>query len=273
MPENNQSQPNQALERVTTSNVSLSNIDNAPLDQQLMMFTEIAKDSNTGVNTPAMAMMLFHKAKELGIGWANAIPHMHLIKGKLGIDIHIIKAILSRPSAFITVEKIEDYKPLYKYIAKDFVTTYTSDTLPEMAVVVPAFDIVVPNNKFPVIVLPTMRQDDKGNKITSIEPYDNRTTYRFTRKKYGMGGEIITEVRTSSFSWQDAITAGLPLDRAGNFNTDSVWFKHRKLMVDHRAYTFGARDIASDLLLGAYEKTELFDMEHVAYDTTEVVDA
>lgn len=268
MPENEPAAQVQLIKQESNTEVSISSsIDTLPISAQLELFTEIAKDSNTGVTTPAMAMMLYHKAKELGIGWANAISHMHLVQGKLGIDIHIIKAILRRPSAMITVEKLEDFRPLYKFVAKDFTTTYTTDTLPANAVIVNDFKDKIQEGQIPVIYLPTVTVDANGTEVSSIEPYDYRTTYKFTRKKLHPDGKLVTEVVESSFSWQEALVAQLPLDRSGNFNTNSAWYKYRKLMMDHRAFTFGARDIAADLLLGAYETTELYDMHNMDYDS------
>ena len=42
-------------------------------------------------------------------------------------------------------------------------------------------------------------------------------------------------------------------------------------MIATRAYTFGAREIASDLLMGAYETTELFDMNNIKYDAKDYI--
>lgn len=258
--------PKEDATPVTTSVTTVS--DNVPnhFEAQLQYFTEIAKDSNTGINTPAMAIMLYNKAKELGIGWANAVSHMHLIKGKLGIDIHIVKAIMSRPGSGIRVVKLEDYRPLYKYTDKSLTTTWTDDTLPEDAQVVNKFSDPITAGKFPVIILPTIIKDSKGAVIgDKIEPYDYRTKYKFIRKKRDIDGSYFTEERISSFSWLEAVQAQLPFDKAGNLNPDSNWAKYRKLMIDTRAYTYGARDIASDLLLGAYETTELYDMNKEEY--------
>jgi len=239
-----------------------NSVDMLPINEQLAFFTKIAEDSNTGVTSPAMALLLYNKAKELRIGWANAMSHMQVIKGKAGIDIHILKAIISRPGTGIRVELLEDYVPLYYYTDKTFSITWTTDTLPKNATVVPNFENVA-GIELPVIIAPTPTGYDKSGNVTgvAIVPYDYRTTYRFTRKKKDIDGSFYTETVTSSFSWQQALTARLPFDKNGNLNPDSNWQKYPYLMIDHRAYTFGARKIASDLIMGCYELQELLDME------------
>lgn len=273
-------QPEQSSElairkQVEASLQTSSDLSSLSIKDQIDLFTEIAKDSRTGIETPAMAVMLFQKAKELQIGWANAIPHMHLVQGKLGIDIHIIKAIISKPGSGITVVKTEDFKPIYQYTNSDYSTVWTDDTLPPNARVVDSFEVTpIPTGCFRVIIIPTPTAFDAAGNVTDtrIEPFDYRTTYKFTRKKRDIDGKFIIEERTSSFSWQEALVAGLPMDKSGQFNVNSAWYKYRKMMLDHRAYTFGARDIASDLLLGCYETTELYDMTKSEYPTMDISD-
>ena len=228
----------------------------------------------TGVKSKGEFLMIAQKANELGIGFANAISHMHVVNGKAGIDIHIVKAILSKPSNGITWEKIDDYKPLYNY--SDGVNTFTYDTLPENYIILPKLS-GNPNvekyrneGKIPVAILPTITVDPKTKQqVRSIVPIDYSTTYKFTRLRKQPNGEWIKVHTISNFKWSDAIKAKLPLDKTGNINSDSAWGKYPKLMIDIRAFTYGARDIASDLLLGNYETSEILDMNDIDYDITE----
>ena len=250
----------------SVSTLQTLGVDNGSYSQQMQMFAEIVKDSNTGITTVAMAMMLHQKAKELQIPWANAVPHMHLIKGKLGVDIHIIKAIMSRPSSGIYVEKLEDYKPLYEYTDSTYNKVWHEDDLPPTAHKVFSFKEPVPDGMFAVTILPFLEKDKAGTVIGQrIKPIDFRTKYKFTRRKINSEGVWVTDVRIGSFSRSEAYQAQLPLDRNGNVSADSNWVKYEKLMIDHRAYTFTARDIASDLLMGCYETQELYDMEKMDY--------
>jgi len=125
------------------------------------------------------------------------------------------------------------------------------------------------------LALSKQRDDDKFNVAYMIDAQgvrkilDIRTTYIFTRKKFDIDGTYITKSITSSFSWNDALKAMLPYDKAGNINPESGWSKYTKTMLDHRAFTFGAREIASDLLMGVMETTELYDTYDINYDITD----
>jgi len=236
-------------------------------DDQLKFFTEITKSANTGVKTAGEAMMVFQKAKELGIGWANAVPHMPVINGKPGIDIHIIKAILSKPKSGVRWDHTENFVPVYRYIGEDGVA-YEESELPPNHIVVSKFDVAVPGDKFKVAIVPTNVSTDPKKPIYKSVPVDRRSTYTFYRKKKDIDDSWIEVRVTSSFTYSEALTAGLPYDRSGKINPDSAWGKYAKLMLNTRAFTFGAREIADDLLMGNYEITELLDFSGVSYEIT-----
>lgn len=240
----------------------------ATYDQKLALFAEIAKGNNTGIKTVGDAVMVWQKAKELGIGWGNAVPHMHVVNGKAGIDIHIIKALLSKPKSGISWVCTEDYKVIYRYT--DGVNVFIGeDSLPSFAEIVDNLKTPVSDNKKAFIIMPDMVKEGNITKLV-INPYDYRTKYIFTRKKLDIDGKwIVTTSDKGVFSWRDALTAQLPYDKTGILNESSVWQKYRKLMLDHRAYTLGARDIASDLLMGCFETKELYDINGFKYEVTE----
>ncbi len=243
-------------------------------DSQLELIVEAA--ATTGVKSKGEALMIFQKARELGIGAGNAISHLHIVNGKSGIDIHIVKAILSRPSAGITWVQDKDFEPVYAAYS-DGIIQYTYDTLPPNYIVLPKLsgnpivEELKTQGKHPVAVLPT----GKGN---TLEVIDRISQYSFERIKRNIKGDWITVKTTSSFRWSDAIKAQLPLDKAGQLNPNSNWQKYSSLMLAIRAFTYGARDIASDLLLGAYETTELYEFSNIDYNIndeghTEIIDA
>lgn len=254
--------------------LTLKNFDDLPYVHKVDILASLAKDPKTGLKSAQNAVLILEKSKELRIGWANAISHLHFIKDKLGIDIHIIKAILSRPGTGIIVKKIEDHKPIFRYT--DGSSFYEGDRmLPDNALVV---------NKLPksdaadydasicyVVRVPTNVAPANKQPVWQYFPIDWRTTYEFTRKKKDIDGSWITVTEIGSFSWLEAVQAKLPVDAAGEYNPNSNWQKYRKLMIATRAYTFGAREIASDLLMGAYETTELFDMNNIKYDAKDYI--
>lgn len=235
-------------------------------DDQLKFFTEIAKGANTGVRTAGDAMMLYQKAKELGIGWGNAVPHMHIVSGKSGIDIHIVKAILTKPKSGITWKHLEDNLPIYQYMGEDK-AIYQENELPPNYVVVNSFNDEAVG--FRVAILPTNISTDAAKPVYKKVPVDWRSTYEFTRKKKDIDDTWITVTCRGTFSWREALLAGLPLDKTGQLNPSAAWNAYRNLMINTRAFTFGAREIASDLLMGNYELTELLDFSNVNYEVKE----
>jgi len=234
------------------------------LTNSFKTFQVLAKSANTGIRNEGEALLMALKAKELGIGFGNAIPHMHVISGKPGIDIHIIKAILLRPSAMTTWELLEEYAPIYRYLTKDGLI-FMEDELPKTykeIKIVSVKDLPKLTNTPDLLHLAFYPNPEN---INLPEIFDRRTTYLFKRTSF-FNGEKIVRTAKGSFSWRKALLAGLPYDKTGNLNPKSAWNSYRELMIAIRAFTFGAREIASDLLMGNYETTELFDMSGVDYD-------
>jgi len=215
----------------------------------------IAKGNPILFPTAASAITKFVKSKELGIGFITGAEHMHEIQGKTGIDIHIVRAILLS-SKDIYWTKVKDYTQVPKYATVD--KQY--------------FDYVPEGHKVIKAKEPNAMKLEKDNAIAEgliplvLTGYDYVTEYKFSRIKRLSDGSTITLEATGKFSWNDALQAGLPLDKNGAFNELSAWFKYRQLMVDTRAFTFGSRAIADDLLLGMREYTELLDIEGKNYD-------
>ena len=102
--------------------------------------------------------------------------------------------------------------------------------------------------KFPIIRVPA-------------QPIDFVTEYEFTRYKIINGKERITTA-TSHFSYSEAQTAELI--------TKDNYKKFARIMVSHRAFVLGARDIADDLLMGVMETNELKIIENVDFDIKDV---
>lgn len=227
----------------------------------LAVFEQLAKDANTGVTSVGQAAMMFMKARELNIGFGNAIPHMHVVNGKTGIDIHVVKAILSRPSSGVRWQLIKYYEPVYLYITKDGKQIFGT-LLPKNVSILSNVDFAKAKQEGDTLLV-TPVPDGNSYKIV-----DFVTEYKFTRKKKDIDGTFYMVEEFGKFSWNDAILAQLPFNKAGQISEDSAWYKYKPLMIDTRAFTFGARRIASDLLMGCYETTELYDMERTQYDLT-----
>ena len=233
-------------------------------DQQLEVFKKLAEDGGTGVKTVGGAILLFSKARELGIGFGNAIPHMHVVNGRAGIDIHIIKAILSKPGTGIRWETIYEYEPIYQYFSSTG-ELFTTLTLPENYLEVPLKQVLAKKEIDGKYVVTKMV--DNANKIKP--PIDYISKYKFTRKKKDIDGTYYTVEEIGEFKWSDALRAQLPFDKHGNLSAESAWGKYPKIMLNTRAFTLGARAIASDLLMGNYETSELLDSQSIQYEVIE----
>ena len=69
---------------------------------------------------------------------------------------------------------------------------------------------------------------------------------------------------TSHYSFSEAQTAEL-------FKKDT-YIKYARIMIGHRAFIFGARDIANDILMGCMETTELKVVENAPISDIDFVD-
>ena len=82
----------------------------------------------------------------------------------------------------------------------------------------------------------------------AAQPIDYVTEYKFTRYKM-INGKEHEVTATSHFSFTEAQAAGL-------FDKDT-YKKYPRVLIGHRAFTLGARDIAPDAIMGCCEMTEL----------------
>ena len=104
--------------------------------------------------------------------------------------------------------------------------------------------------KFPVIRIPA-------------QPIDYVTEYEFKRYRMINGKEReITAI--SHYSFSEAQNAEL-------FSKDT-YKKYARIMIGHRAFVLGARDIANDVLMGCMETTELKVVENAPITDVDFVE-
>jgi hypothetical protein len=274
----------------------------------MAIFDDIAKNPNVkGITTAAQVLLLYVKAQELGVGFGNAIDHMHIINGKTGIDIHIAKAILLKAGKEIRWEKTMDYLPHYKY--SDGSDSWISPLKPRKFIewlkvedpfyegamyvydgasgkeakeskAIGIFNVdgadYVKMQVQAIMADTAMKPEAKTNAINSIKTklivHDYITEYKFTREViFGRNEEIILKTETSRFSKRDGYKSGKckDLDKYGEPNTSSPWIAYNAIMVDHKAWFPGGRAIGDDLLMGCYETKELYDIEGYDYQTND----
>ncbi len=254
----------------------------------------LIKTDKGGIKTVEEGVAMLVRAKSLNIPFGAALEHIHVINGKTGVDVHIVKALLLRAGCSWNCTK--DYQPLYEYT--DGINVFNDGTLPEYVVrcnnvteakakrekdvngdkmyVYPVKyykdfngniykDYQLSENKFGKVTTKQEAIDvQKAGKIpvymVPALPIDYITEYEFHRQ---INGEVMKAI--GRFSYSEANTAGL-------FSKDT-YKNYPRIMISHRAFMYGARDIASDAIMGCYETKELKLIENVNISETEFIDA
>lgn len=258
-----------------------------------LFIQKIMVSDKNAIKSVADGMSMLARAQDLQLPFNTCLEHIHVINGKTGIDVHIIKSLLLR--AGVVWECTKDYTPQYQYT--DGNTIYLETQLPDYCVkcrtAKEAEDVTKDNI---VGVYPVQWFTDlKGNVYNEFgisdkcvkainkqhalklakegnfpviripaQPIDYVTEYSFTRYKLINGVERIMKC-TSHFSQSEAITAGL--------TEKDTYKKYARILVGHRAFTLGARDIGDDLLMGCMEITELKIANGLDIDNSDIIDA
>lgn len=269
--------------RHTTSSTPSTGFDKLDLlsesgiDKAKLFLTQFISSEKGGIKSIADGIAIMARAQDLNLPFTTCVEHIHVINHKTGVDVHIIKSLLLR--AGVSWERVKDYTPQYNYT--DGTTIYLETQLPDYCVKCRnAKDAEAKTNDDVVGVYPlAYYQDLKGNiynefqisdkcvkaintahaqKIAAegkfpiiripAQPVDYVTEFKFTRKKL-VYGQVQEMTVSSRFSYSEAVKA--------DFFTKDTYQKYARIMIDHRAFTLGARDIANDLIMGVMETTEL----------------
>ena len=230
-----------------------------------------------GIKNVNEGLAILMRAQDLQLPFSSCIEHIHVIQNKTGVDIHIIRSLLSR--AGVTWESTKDYAPQYQYT--DGNTIYLETQLPDYCVKCRTAKEAEEKSDGDTIGVYPVRwyADLKGNvynefqisdkcviainKVQAIKfaqegkfpiirvpavPIDFVSEYKFTRRQVVCGEKVITHC-IGHFSYSEAKQAEL-LDK-DNYK------KYTRLMISVRAFTLGAREIADDVLMGVMETSEL----------------
>lgn len=260
-----------------TSISTLNLLDEKNLAIAELYIKKLMGSPKSGITSIADGLAVLSRAQELRLPFNNCVEHIHVINGKTGVDIHIIKTLLSR--AGVVWKCTKDYAPQYQYT--DGNTVFLETQLPQYCVKCRTpKEAEEKTNDETVGVYPVKWYTDlKGNvynqfqisdkcvialnKLQAVkiagegkfpviriaaQPIDYVTEYEFTRYKIINGKE--REVKaTGHFSFSEAQAAEL-------FNKDT-YKKYPRVLIGHRAFTLGARDIAPDAIMGCMETTEI----------------
>ena len=253
----------------------------------------IKSNKNSGITSVQDGLAIAIRAKELGLPFTACAEHVHVINGKTGVDIHIIKGLLSR--AGCTWKCLKDYQPLYEYT--DGINQFVDGELPtyvikcqskaeadskretdkngdNMYVYPVRWYADAQGNKYPdyrlnttqftIVVNAAQMQAAAANKKIGVwripaVAVDYITEYEITR--YINGKEMKSIGR---FTFKEAVNA--------EFFTKDTYKKYPRIMIGNRAFTYAARDIGSDLLFGVMETTEIKLINNKTINETDFVD-
>ena len=259
--------------------------------------TKVMRSKKGGFDNINDGLAVLMRAQDLNLPFSSCLEHIHVINGKTGVDIHIVKALLLK--AGCTWRCLKDYQPLYEYT--DGFNVYVDNSFPEYVIRCrnskEAADKLAADKDGDLVYVYPVKwyQDFNGNlykdyqlntkqfaivanKLQVAEvvksgrvpvyripnkPVDYVTEYEISRK---VNGKNMTAI--GHFSYSEAVQAEM-------FEKDT-YKKYPRILIGHRAFTLAARDIASDVLMGVMETTELkivAGRELSSTDVTSIEDA
>lgn len=258
----------------TDSFAALNLFDKADITKAELLLGRLVKTDKGGIKSLDDGLAIMLRAQELKLPFTTCIEHIHVVNGKTNIDVHIIKTLLLR--AGVTWTQTKDYTPLYQYtdgcnvynkVSDDCVLCKSPEDAEKITNGIGVYPIrhykdlkgtiyneleIIGNDKIEIaknLIHATALAKAGKYPIVRIPliPIDYVTEYEFKRPIVVNG---TTEVITNKyhFSLKDAEIAGLL--------TKDNYQKYSRQMIEHRAFTYGARDIAPDLIMGCLESTE-----------------
>lgn len=270
----------------TNSLSTLNLLDEKHLASAELFLKKYIASDKSGIKSIADGLAIMTRAQDLQLPFTTSVEHIHVINGKTGVDIHIVKSLLLR--AGVVWECTKDYTPQYQYT--DGNTIYLETLIPDYCIICRTPKEAESKTNDNTIGVYPLRyyQDLKGNlynefqvsdkcvkcinKLQAIQvakegkfpvmrvaaqPVDYVTEYLFKRIRVINGREYLMTAK-GHFSYTEAQTA--------DFFTKDTYKKYARVMIGHRAFTLGARDIGDDLLMGVMESTELKVAEGIDLD-------
>ena len=108
----------------------LNLLDEKQLAQAEVFLKKVIASDKGGIKSVNEGLAVLMRAQDLQLPFSTCIEHIHVINGKTGVDVHIIKSLLLR--AGVIWECTKDYTPQYQYT--DGNTIYLETQLPEYCV-------------------------------------------------------------------------------------------------------------------------------------------
>ena len=267
-------------EELDTALANINLLDEKDIAQAEYFLKKILTSEKSGLKSVQDGLAIMLRAKDLNLPFSTCIEHIHVINGKTGVDVHIVKALLLR--AGIVWNCTKDYVPQYQYT--DGNTIYLETQLPDYVVKCRnAKEAEEKTNDDVVGVYPLKYYADlKGNKYDEFQindkcvrcinkiqamkvasegkfpviriaaqPIDFVTEYELHRFK-SINGKVVEMTSKGHFSYSEAVAADL--------FTKDTYKKYPRILIGHRAFMYGARDIASDYLMGVMSDDEIMEV-------------
>ena len=268
-------------------------------DKQLIaaenFLTKIMRSDKGGIKTVNEGLAILMRAQDLQLPFSTCIEHIHVINGKTGVDIHVVKALLSR--AGCTWRCLKDYQPLYEYT--DGINVYIDGSFPDYVVRCKSQkeaedktkEAIASDNTDNIYVYPVKwYQDFNGNvykdyqlttkqfgiainrqQVAEISKNGKIPVYRIPNKAVDYITEYeITRIVNSKEITQKGKFSYSEATQAGMFDKDT-YKKYPRILIGHRAFTYAAREIASDILFGVMETTELKIVEGCELSNDDII--
>ena len=291
--------PGNAVATINDQSLSRINLfDEKQLVAAENFLTKVMRSEKGGIKSVNEGLAVLMRAQDLNLPFSTCLEHIHVINGKTGVDVHIIKALLLR--AACTWEVTKDYQALYEYT--DGYNSYNDGYLPEYAVrcnskldaeekaknakedddkiylypvrfykgfdgnIYKDYQLNSAANKFAIVRNQVeAKSAQTAGKIPVVRcaavPVDYVTEYKFTR--HMPDGRIMTAF--GRFTLNEA--------RAADLFSKDTYVKYARILIGHRAFTYGAREIGSDVLFGVMETTELKITSNITLNDSDVVEA
>lgn len=265
---------------IDTALANINLLNEKDIAQAEYFLKKILTSDKSGLKSVQDGLAIMLRAKDLNLPFSTCIEHIHVINGKTGVDVHIVKALLLR--AGIVWNCTKDYVPQYQYT--DGNTIYLETQLPDYVIKCRnAKEAEEKTNDDVVGVYPLKYYADlKGNKYDEFQisnkcvkcinkiqamkvasegqfpviriaaqPIDFVTEYELHRFKI-INGKVVEMTSKGHFSYSEAAAADL--------FTKDTYKKYPRILIGHRAFMYGARDIASDYLMGVMSDDEIMEV-------------
>ena len=188
--------------------------------------------------------------KQLKLPFTTSINNIFPVNGKPGMSAHLMRALLLTNG--IVFNKDNDFEEIFTYYeaVKD-----AEGNLTVKKIKTGDKELPIPRGT------DFLSNIDQSKYVVGNKAVNKGTQYTFTRQLRQLDGSYKDIKVVSSFTMVDAQTAQL----ADGTN----WSKYPQRMCDARAFTIGAREIASDILFGMMSLSELGDTYNVPYTITD----